>query len=99
LLPVGNIVDVLSELVMKSLATADPSLTGIARYSMLETLRAYAGQRVRASGEAEIVGRRHLEHFLELAENAHRLRESTGLGAELETILAHQDGRRTLTGC
>jgi len=93
-----EVFDVLGELVAKSLVTAEPSLTGATRYGMLETLRAYAGQRLRAAGEREPLGRRHFEHFLELAEDAHQRRESTGLGAELETILAHQENIRGALG-
>ncbi len=97
-LPVEDVVDVLSELVAKSLAAAEPSLAGAARYSVLETLRAYAGQQLRAGGEREALGRRHFDHFLELAEDAHERRESTGLNAELDTILAHQDNIRAALG-
>jgi predicted ATPase len=40
------------------------------RFSMLETVREYALERLAASGEAEEIRRRHLEHFLALAEAA-----------------------------
>jgi predicted ATPase/DNA-binding SARP family transcriptional activator len=97
-LPVEDVFDVLSELVVKSLVAAEPSLTGTTRYGMLETLRAYAGQQLRACAEHEILGRHHFDRFLELAEGAHARRESTGLNAELETIVAHQDNIRAALG-
>jgi len=97
-LPEEDVFEVLSELVLKSLAAAEQGLTGATRYGMLETLRAYAGQRLRASGEQESLGRRHFDHFLEVAENAYQRRESTGLDAELGTILAHQDNIRAALG-
>ena len=93
-LPAEDVFDVLTELVMKSLVVAEPSRTRTTRYGMLETLRAYAGQQLRAGGESDTLGRRHFGRFLELAEDAHERRESTGLNAELETILAHQDNIR-----
>ena len=37
---------------------------------MLETIREYAGTRMEERGEAEMLERRHAEHFLELAEQA-----------------------------
>lgn len=97
-LAVEDAFDALSELVAKSLVLADPSLTGSARYGMLETLRAYAAQQLRVAGERELLGRRHLDHFLALAEAAHEQREATGLNAELDTILAHQDNIRAALG-
>ena len=57
--------DVLQSLVDKSLVRfADE------RFSMLETIREYAAERLAASEDAEAVGRRHAEHFLALAEQA-----------------------------
>jgi non-specific serine/threonine protein kinase len=93
-LPAEDVLDLITELVTKSLMAAEPSFTGATRYGMLETLRAYATEQLQASGERKIMGRRHLDHFLELVEDAHEQRETTGLNAELETILPHQDNIR-----
>jgi non-specific serine/threonine protein kinase len=90
--------EVLSELVAKSLVVAEPQLAGSTRYGMLETLRAYAAEQLRAVAERESLGRRHFDHFLELAETAHERRQSTGIDAELETISAHQDNIRAALG-
>jgi tetratricopeptide (TPR) repeat protein len=38
---------------------------------MLETIREYAAERLKASGEADELGRRHAAHFLALAEEVH----------------------------
>jgi predicted ATPase len=55
--------DMLQSLVDKSLVRfADE------RYSMLETIREYAAERLAASGEAHVLRRRHAEHFLAVAE-------------------------------
>ncbi len=97
-LPADEVFDLLSELVAKSLVVAEPQLAGIARYGMLETLRAYAVQQLRAAGEREPLGRRHFDHFLDLAEDAHKRRQSTGIDAELKTISAHQDNIRAALG-
>jgi predicted ATPase len=57
--------DTLQSLVDKSLVRH----TG-GRYWMLETIREYAGERLRASGDLEATERRHAEHFLALAVSA-----------------------------
>ena len=41
-----------------------------ARYLMLDTVREYARERLEASGEMEVIQRRHATYFLELAEAA-----------------------------
>jgi predicted ATPase/DNA-binding SARP family transcriptional activator len=40
------------------------------RYRLLETVRDYAGERLRESGEAEAARRRHADYYLRLAETA-----------------------------
>jgi non-specific serine/threonine protein kinase len=61
-----EVLDLLSPLVDKSLVV--PQEAGAAaRYTLLETIRDYAGERLRAAGEAEAQGARHAAHFLELA--------------------------------
>ena len=57
--------DTLQSLVDKSLLRHTDE-----RFAMLETIREYAAERLEASGEAEALRRRHVEHFLALAEEA-----------------------------
>lgn len=64
-----DIVGGLSSLLDKSLLHVDPS-GDESRQAMLETIREYAGQRLEEAAEAEDLRRRHLEHFLALAEEA-----------------------------
>ena len=63
-LPGDEIMDVLSSLVDKSLVTR----TGDDRYRLLETIRAYAGERLEASGTADETRNAHAAYFLALAE-------------------------------
>jgi predicted ATPase/class 3 adenylate cyclase len=62
--------DGLQSLVDKSLVRNRPDSDGESRFWMLETIREYASERLAQSGEAEMLARRHAEHFLELAEQA-----------------------------
>ena len=59
----------LSNLVDKSLVLVNES-GATARYRMLQTIRQYAGERLRASGEAASVRAKHRDAFLALAEHA-----------------------------
>ena len=65
-----DVLELLSVLVDKSLVVAEESWERGARYRLLEPVRQYAREKLRVSGEAEAVGRRHAEFFLDLAEEA-----------------------------
>lgn len=62
---IGADLDTLQSLVDKSLLRHTEE-----RFWMLETIREYAAERFRASGEADELRRRHAEHFLALVEEA-----------------------------
>jgi len=62
-----DVLELLSELVAKSLVVADEQ-DGQMRYRFLETIRQYGAERLRRSGEEPAVRGRHLEWFLALAE-------------------------------
>ena len=66
----GDILDLLSQLVHKSLVLVETSNDGI-RYRRLGTVRQYARERFSKSGEEEKIRTRHLEYFLQFAEQAH----------------------------
>ncbi len=69
-LPATRTFDVLTHLVDKSLVVAHTSTGLVTRYSMLETLRAFAADALTESGEADEVAERHAGRFLALAEEA-----------------------------
>jgi predicted ATPase len=60
----------LSALVEKSLLQRLPDVEGEPRFYMLETIREYALERLRAAGEADRLYRRHAETYVALAEQA-----------------------------
>jgi hypothetical protein len=62
--------DLLSSLVDHSLVCAGTGVGGEPRFVMLETIRAFALERLEASGEGEAVRARHAAWCLELAERA-----------------------------
>ncbi|MFN7954940.1 MAG: adenylate/guanylate cyclase domain-containing protein [bacterium] len=63
----GDVLDLLTDLVEKSLVVLEP---GGERYRLLETIREYALERLRAAGEETDVRERHLAHYLALAERS-----------------------------
>jgi tetratricopeptide (TPR) repeat protein len=76
--PTGEILDVLSRLVDKSLVAA-PSAGRDDRFTQLQTLWEYGHERLDESGELDATRARHGSYYRELAEEAHEgLRGATG---------------------
>lgn len=65
----ADVMDLLARLVEKSLVTMAADGT---RYAMLETVRAYAAEKLAASGQEASTRRRHALHFLQFAEQTPR---------------------------
>jgi predicted ATPase/class 3 adenylate cyclase len=63
-----DVLDALSDLVAKSLVIAELTDGGTTRYSMLETLRQYARERLDESGASDDVRRRHASYYADLSE-------------------------------
>jgi non-specific serine/threonine protein kinase len=66
----GEVLDLLSGLVEKSLVLAEEHGGSGVRYRMLEPVRQYAREKLGDAGEGEAVRRRHAEFFLALAEQS-----------------------------
>jgi predicted ATPase len=64
----GSVLPVLAGLVEQSLVT--PDSRGEARYRMLEPVREYASERLRAAGEVEQLRSRHADYFCALGRQA-----------------------------
>ena len=67
-----DVVDALSSLVAKSMVNVDEMADGTTRYELLETLRAYARERLDEAGVADEYRRRHAEHYAAFAERTGR---------------------------
>jgi non-specific serine/threonine protein kinase len=90
-----NLLELLFQLVDKSLIVADTEQEGSARYSMLEALRQYASEKLPAE-TLEPLRDAHLQHYVELARKAYaeRLEEAETWLARLE--LEHDNLRAAL---
>jgi predicted ATPase/DNA-binding SARP family transcriptional activator/DNA-binding CsgD family transcriptional regulator len=79
----GELLNLVSSLVDKSLVVAETTAEGRVRYRMLELVRQYAHEKLEEGGEADVVHRRHAEYFLALAGEA----EPQPKGAQQEAWL------------
>jgi hypothetical protein len=64
------------------------------RFWMLETIREFAAERLRDSGEEDAVRRRHAEYFLRVAESAHMTADTIELGQRFDVAGAELDNFR-----
>jgi non-specific serine/threonine protein kinase len=89
-----DILELLSMLVDKSLVVAKENWETGARYRLLEPIRQYAREKLRVSGEAEAVSRRHAEFFLALAEEAEPELKGLRQGEWLDRLETEHDNLR-----
>ena len=85
-----EVLDVVSRLVDRSLIQTE----GGGRYGLLETIHAYALDRLVRSGEHDVTQHRHLDYFVELAESAESEMEGPGLFAWLPVLDREHDNLR-----
>lgn len=60
--------DLLSNLIERSLVLMETTEAGLTRYRMLETIRQYASEKLHSSAESEAIQQRHADYFLLFAE-------------------------------
>ena len=65
-----DILDLLQQLVDKSLITVEREAGGSSRHTIIESVWHYAREKLESSGEEEAVRDRHLKYFLDFAETA-----------------------------
>ena len=90
----GEVLDLLSGLVEKSLVMIRGGNPGGARYRLLEPVRQYALDKLEESDEAEEARRRHAEFFLALAEQTVTEMRGPEQAAWLDRLEAEHDNLR-----
>ena len=96
----GQILDVLTHLVEKSLVVFEEPVEGTARYRLLESLRQYGAERLAEAGEKEALHDRHRDFFLQWAEEGRRHQKSTEQTRWLSALEEDHDNlRAALTYC
>ena len=91
----AQILDLLSNLVDKSLVSSDDDATGHRRYRFLETVRQYGREHILRLGDAEQVRHRHLDFFLTLARRAEPQLTQADQGAWLTQLQLDHDNLRS----
>src|SRR5829696_1499897 len=106
----GGVLEALTRLADRSLVSVVDRDAEGARFSLLETVRRYASEKLVLSGEDERVKRRHAGHYLALAEEAEGEpaeqeawlkglgREHANFGAALSWSLGAEEARGPATG-
>jgi predicted ATPase/DNA-binding SARP family transcriptional activator/DNA-binding CsgD family transcriptional regulator len=89
-----DVLELLSNLMDKSLVVTEVKAAHVVRYRMLEPVRQYARERLEESGEVEAIQRRHAEFFLVLAEEAEPAVEGAQQAAWLERLETEHDNFR-----
>ena len=92
-LPPDEVLDLLAALVDKSLVDAVQT-GGDVRYRMLETVRAYAAERLDEAGEVEVIRAAHAAHFHQLAATAEPLLRTADQLSWLARLDAEHDNLR-----
>ena len=88
------VLDLLTQLVDKSLVLVEPGEPGEVRHHMLETVRQYAQERMAEQGDAEALRHRHAMFFLALAEQAEPELRGPAQAAWLRRLEVEHDNLR-----
>ncbi len=89
-----DVLDLLSQLVNKSLVVVEAEAGFETRYRMLETIRQYAHEKLVELGEGEVVRDRHLEYYVVLAERFEGRIRGPEMMAIMERLEAEMDNFR-----
>ncbi|MBV9326948.1 MAG: tetratricopeptide repeat protein [Chloroflexi bacterium] len=92
--PRESVLDLLAQLVKKSLALAEPDSDGMLRYRLLEPVRQYAQEQLLNATFAEEVRRRHALHYLELAQLAEPALHGADRAIWLDRLESEHDNLR-----
>ena len=87
--------ELLGRLVDKSLVVVEQPTPHVARYRLLETIRQFSREKLRASGELAVSHRMHARYFLDLAEAAEPGLTSSERVVWLSRLQVEHDNLRT----
>lgn len=91
---ITDVLDLLTQLVNKSLVVAEPAADGTTRYRFLETIRQFARYRLYEAEAVQAVSDKHLDFFVAFAETARVELRGPQQSAWLERLDAEHDNLR-----
>jgi predicted ATPase len=94
-----DVLEGMSSLVDKSLLRHEPLPNGEPWYIMLETIREFALEQLTDNGESDVIQRRHVLHYLQLAESRERKDHTGQEGAWHARIEREHDNLRAALDC
>ena len=89
-----DVLDLLGQLLNKSLASVEAQVGPSTRYRMLETIRQYAHEKLMEAGEATQARQQHLHYYLELSEKLGGRLRGPEQGPLLDLLEAELDNLR-----
>jgi predicted ATPase len=90
-----SFLDLLGALVDSSLVRSGPLIDGVRRFTMLETIREFARERLEARGEAHEVRERHARYFVSFAEQTAELWQTPQVVLALDRVAVEIDNLRS----
>jgi predicted ATPase/DNA-binding SARP family transcriptional activator len=90
----GDVLDLLSRLVDKSMLLVDEARDGSVRYRLLEIIREYGGEQLTASGESEPIRHRHARFFADLAARFDPMLQEEDRGTRWGALAIEDDNLR-----
>lgn len=96
IVPAENILDLLSQLINKSLIFVEWKPRTEARYAMLQTIHEFAREKLRSTGEIEHRRARHFDYFWSLAQGARLFGDEKGMW--LDRLEAERENLRSALG-
>jgi predicted ATPase len=90
-----EVLDLLDQLINKSLITVNHLHYGEVRYNMLESIRQYARDRLFEAGEGESVRDRHAEYYTSFGERVSQALQGRDMLVWLERLLPETDNAKT----
>jgi len=94
-----DILNLLSQLVSKSLVHVQQKLEQDVRYHLLEIIRQYAQEQLSKANETEEFRQRHLDYYLQLAQQAEQELEGPNQAVWLDHLERDMDNIRTALTC
>ncbi len=92
--PADQVLDLLAQLVDKSLVVTETVMDGDVRYRLLETIRQYADEAAGQHGEVADAGRLHAGHFNQVAEDGETQLQRPDSAPELDRMALERDNLR-----